>query len=189
MVSARHHQNIGLNNSPERKIEMKCVHVLLTFHFPQQLCAGMRKNLFTGKLFDLPRTPLILLNCVAVQCRAVAGIYWMTFICWLAPGRQFHQEPSFCTPRTIILSNPLCYSVPRCWCGNLTLTEQRPGPALLCIKGLGIHETDKEHFQKRISRDYLLLDNCNIESWNEIFPTNIAEYQTPRLHYHFLSER
>ena len=58
---------------------MKCVHVLLTFHFPQpdkqQLCAGMRKNLFTGKLFDLPRTPLILLNCVAVQCRAVAGIY------------------------------------------------------------------------------------------------------------------
>ena len=152
MVSARHHQNIGLNNSPERKIEMKCVHVLLTFHFPQQLCAGMRKNLFTGKLFDLPRTPLILLNCVAVQCRAVAGIYWMTFICWLAPGRQFHQEPSFCTPRTIILSNlTLWPDLARCW----NITQQRPGRALLCRKGLGSHETDKEHSQNRISPDIL----------------------------------
>ena len=83
--------------------------------------------------------------------RAVTGIYWMTFICWLAPARQsvlssLNQEPSFSTPRTIILSNlTSAQMLKHNW------TKTWPAIALYKRKGLGIHETEN---QNKISRDY-----------------------------------
>ena len=151
MVSQHHQQNIGLNNVPDRGICFRLTfpHIPphhMTEKYPAPRAGPVRWNEENSVYWETfwPSThsshpPQL---CGAAVVCAVTGIYWMTFICWLAPGRQFHQEPSFCTPRTIILSNLTLWPPGQMVKHNWTKTW--PG-ILLGIKGLGIHETDKEH--------------------------------------------
>lgn len=136
----QHQQNIGLNNAPDRWTCFSIQH----FHHKKrniwrqgfQLSAGMRKILSTGKLFDLPRTPLILLNCAGLDCsvQSLGFIEWPLSAGWLLPASQSSPLSTKNLPSALQgrLSYPT-WLLHRCW----NITEQRPGRLSLCIKEKG----------------------------------------------------